>query len=131
MQTCLDVCSLYPTVMIGENEHILGFECMYPIGLPTYTNEFIEGKIGFYEVEVHYQLPNIKNVIPRRYYKSQKMNGDLKYVEFDNEKQLDWKYKGSFTTFLNSNDILVLRKYHGDACCTVKNGLYFTQSVKG
>ena len=45
--------------------------------------------------------------------------------------QLDWKYKGSFLTFLNSNDIKVLRKYHGEQCCTVKNGYVFPRSIHG
>lgn len=25
----------------------------------------------------------------------------------------------------------MLRKFHGDACCTVKNGMYFEESAQG
>lgn len=32
---------------------------------------------------------------------------------------------------MNSNDIIVLKKYHGNDCCTVKNGYVFEQSIHG
>lgn len=78
------MCSLYPSVMLGVDK--LGFECVYPIGLPKPTNMFMHDKIGFYEVDIHYQLPHIKNVIPWWYYKSQKIENGLTLVEFDNER---------------------------------------------
>jgi hypothetical protein len=49
--------------MLGVDK--LGFECLYPIGLPKYTNTLVLDKIGFYEVEIHFQLSNIKNVIAK------------------------------------------------------------------
>ncbi len=70
-------------------------------------------------------------MVPKWQYKWVWFEDGLKFVEFDQEYQLDWKFKGSFTTFLNSNDIKVLRKYHGSDCCIVKSGYKFTESVPG
>lgn len=108
------------------SSNVLGFDPVYPIGMPKRTDHYVDDLIGFYEVDVHYQLADVKNVIPRRVYEKEEIGEDgLKYVKADSTKQLDWKYKGSFTTFLNTTDIKQLRKYHGEASCTVKSGYVF------
>lgn len=53
-QYCLDVRSLYPTVMGFSEKSILNFDTLYPIGLPKLTDTFNEDLIGFYEVLIHY-----------------------------------------------------------------------------
>lgn len=80
----VDVVSLYPTVMMDENNH-------YPAGDSYWVEKKDDVKLGFYEVVIRQNSIGY-NVLPKR--------------DFDDKtKALDWKCKEQYTTFCTSVDI--------------------------
>jgi hypothetical protein len=99
--SCLDIVSLYPYVMMSNK---------FPIGRnPVHTEDFVPGKIGFYDVEILSQ-PEV-NIIPNR--------------ADDGDRRLDWKHKGVIRRWLTSVDIEKLWDY--DATLIVHEGYYWEQ----
>jgi hypothetical protein len=83
----VDVVSLYPTVMLEPNN-------FYPAGELEEVYARNPNKLGFYKINVT-QDDNILNILPFR--------------DFDDKtKPLDWKRKGTFTTYCVSEDLNVL-----------------------
>lgn len=97
-----DCKSLYPFVMISE-------DCPYPSGKEVYTERYIEGKLGIYNVTVQNQPKD--NIIPLR----------LK------DKPLNWKYQGDITCELNTIDIECLKKYGANVI--VHHGYYWEEQT--
>lgn len=104
----VDVASLYPTVMYGQNKHLMPPEIMYglfPKGDPIETTVYIPWKIGFYEVTVKKQPE--RNVLPLR----------------TSDGRLDWRHKGEFRTVTTQASIELLRRHGGEV--EVHRGVYF------
>jgi hypothetical protein len=104
----VDVTSLYPTAMHGQNKHLIPPETMYglyPRGKPIKTNAYMPGKIGFYTVTVKKQPA--RNVLPLR----------------QPDGRLDWRYRGEFKTVTTQASIELLRRHGGEV--EVHSGVYF------
>jgi hypothetical protein len=108
----VDVCSLYPSVMVGANRHLFDPQLQYsmwPIGAPIETDRYMEGKIGIYSCTVRKQ-PKVR-ILPRR-------------VE---GQPLDWNYDGEIETNTSSTSIELIRKFGG--IIDVHNGYYWDEST--
>jgi hypothetical protein len=105
----LDVCSLYPYVMgIAPN--------YYPCGEIVETANFKPDKLGFYWCNINQselKKKNLMNIIPK------KCKGEN-----------DWEFEGDLTNYyLSTVDIELLQKYN--VKLEIKNGIYFTDKIKG
>jgi hypothetical protein len=104
----VDVASLYPTVMYGQNAHLMPEELMYgqyPVGKPIATPCYVPGKIGFYNVTVVSQPE--RNVLPRRC----------------EDGRLDWRERGQFDAVTTHCSIELIRRNGGEVI--VHDGYYF------
>ena len=97
----IDMRSQYPFVMT---------ERPFPVGDEQPTDKYVPGKIGCYDVTIHFQKEDIPNVTPRRLGKG---------------IPLDWTYKGEMKCTLFSVDIEDLQLYHGNDCVTIHGGYYW------
>ena len=97
----IDIVSSYPTQMSHER---------FPVGLPTHTNTYATGKIGFYNVDIISQ-PLEYTIIPRR-------------VEGE---PLDFNYRGPMSVYISSVDIEELKKYNCEF--VIKDGIYFEEDT--
>jgi hypothetical protein len=95
---CLDIVSLYPYIMMNRK---------FPVGKPVKTNEYIQDKIGVYNVTIHKQ-PQCK-IIPYR----------------NNDNSLDWNYDKEFDTVVTSVDIECILKNNGKI--TVHDGITWNE----
>lgn len=110
LMASLDVCSLYPYVMIVLN-------CYYPCGLPTETKKYIKDKIGFYYCDVdqkYLREKNLPNIIPEKTKEGNK---------WDTTNKLN-------NILISSVKIELLKKHGGDKCVTVREGFYFENHKK-
>jgi len=103
---CIDCVSLYPFIMLNRE---------YPIGNYNYTNKYVKGKIGVYNVIIHSQplLPSGLNIIP---YRSEK-----------NTQALSWNCREELDVVLTSVDIDCLLKHASNI--TIKGGIYWENST--
>ena len=104
----VDVCSLYPTAMSGAQAALmppqLGYG-RYPLGQANTTTEYVEGKLGFYNVRVVRQP--VPNVLPRR------VAG----------QPLDWKCTEPFETIAGTPSIELIRLAGGEVEVLVQDGI--------
>lgn len=118
----VDFVSLYPTVMAAvpsaaslfREEYMWG---CYPAGprggQPVYAREYEPGRVGLYSVTVHSQP--WPNVLPKR----------------EDNKPLDWSFRGEFETMATHIDIALIREgggrvtaHYGYVWPTVRKGLF-------
>ena len=126
-----DVKSLYPTVM-GCYDN----DCPMPYGEPQFVNEYMEGYLGIYSVDIIHQKTKWKN--PQKVYEGfkkikDKLGLDLfkKYApnviaHRVKDCPLDWDYKKGIPNIkLTSVDIEVIREATGDFNSIVVHSGYY------
>lgn len=98
----IDVVSLYPSQMYNKE---------YPKGNATSTIAEVEGKMGVYICDIHYQKEPV--IVPRK----------------EHNLPLDWNYTGRMKGIvLSSITIQQLRTHFGDDCITVAGGYYWEET---
>tara|TARA_R110002050_G_scaffold11608_5_gene39024 strand:+ start:1510 stop:5367 length:3858 start_codon:yes stop_codon:yes gene_type:complete len=130
-----DVKSLYPTIM-GCYDN----DCPMPYGTPQFTNEYQEGYLGIYSVDIIHQktkwvnekevykgFAHIKETLGLDLYKKYAPNVIPHRVK---DCPLDWDYKKSIPNIkLTSIDIEVIKKATGDPnCIIIHSGYYWKDS---
>jgi len=132
----VDVKSLYPTVMGNYGGNV----CPYPMGRYYETNEYQEGMLGIYRVNIKHQKCKWKGKekILKNFKVVKELTGIDLYKEYapnviarrEKDKPLDWFYKGEIKDVsLTSVDIEVIKWATEDKdCIEVLNGYYWKDS---
>jgi hypothetical protein len=125
---CVDVVSLYPSVMDNTAND-------YPAGQCEHTKEYMPDKIGFYNVTIN-QGTSAMNIIPKREIDEDKTEYTPEGLPIYARKQaatcsLDWEQKGKIECNLSSIDIDMIIKHFGPDAVQIHGGYYFTETIKG
>tara|TARA_R110002073_G_scaffold53343_3_gene137740 strand:+ start:7654 stop:11541 length:3888 start_codon:yes stop_codon:yes gene_type:complete len=141
MPLCMgDIKSLYPSVMGNYGSKESPNLCPYPVGKYTHTDEYVEGKLGIYNVDIIHQKTKWENeeeiykqfkIIEEKYgYNLYKKYAPCVIAERSKDKPLNWFNRGLIENrVLNSVDIEVIRNATGDYdCIKVKGGIFWEQS---
>lgn len=141
MPLCMgDIKSLYPSVMGNYGSKESPNNCPYPVGKYFHTDDYMEGKLGIYNVDIIHQKCKWENeeeifkqfkIIEEKYgYNLYKKYAPCVIAERSKDKPLNWFNRGLIENrVLNSVDIEVIRNATGDKdCIKVKGGIYWKES---